>query len=217
MKIFYQTNNNDCGIAITQSLIKHFCKKSISKEELYRESNLKEDGLSILDLEMLNAKYGIHLESYSMSFDEFVQYQTKDYFVLVINRAGEQHYTIAKKSSKKKVTLFDPSLGKTTVSLDELKEMWMDLFILVSKKDVLSKDSKVSIVPILRDKLDVFQVSLLFFVNVFTLAFSILNTYLIKYSFNHVYNHHNFINFVKVIFISLIFFGIFYFGEFLES
>ncbi|WP_216082937.1 cysteine peptidase family C39 domain-containing protein [Candidatus Mycoplasma haematohominis] len=213
MKIYYQTNNNDCGIAVTQSLIQHFFQKEISKEELFQKANIKEEGLSILDLELLNKNYGLHLESYSMDFDEFKEYESQDYFVLVINRNGERHYTIANKKGEK-VTLFDSALGQVVLSIEEVKEIWLDLFISVKP---IQKNLAETNYFSKKEKVNVSNVFLLFVINLVVLFLSVTSTYLIRYSFSHVQSNHELFNLLKVLFVVVLVYGIFHFGEFLEE
>lgn len=213
MKIFYQINNNDCGIAVTQTLIRHFFKREISREELCQESNLREEGLSILDLELLNEKYGLKLESYSMTFEEFKEYRTKDLFLLVINRNGEQHYTIAKKT-RNRIHLFDSSLGKIKLSEEEMKPLWLDIFIKVTPISFKAQKANKSV----RDSgPDAHKLLTLFLVNAIVLLLAILNNYLLRYSINHVFNGHDFRNLAKILGLNILCYLIFYFGELMES
>ena len=66
MHITKQTNHNECGICVLTSLTKFFHKNNIDKISVLNQANVKEQGLSLFDFEILAQKLGINTDTYEM-------------------------------------------------------------------------------------------------------------------------------------------------------
>ncbi len=111
IKITDQTNNNECGICVTKSLINYFYHENISKEELYNNVKIDENGISIFELENLLNQYKINAESYEANLDDLKTIPSKTPFVtLIVNQTG-LHFVIAM-IDKGKIHIYDSAEGK---------------------------------------------------------------------------------------------------------
>lgn len=132
MKIYPQIDDNDCGISVTQSLINYFFNEEIKREQIFSKANITKEGVTLLELEKINESFGVILDSYHLTFEEFKDLKIKDYFVTIINSGGKAHYVIGKKY-KKYVELFDSEKGKIFVKYDQFKNIFLHVFITVKK------------------------------------------------------------------------------------
>ncbi|WP_391591561.1 Peptidase C39, ABC-type bacteriocin transporter [[Mycoplasma] cavipharyngis] len=200
MKIYRQQEIFDCGICVTQSLINFFYHKEISREELISNAKLTQSGMSILDLEEMNKKYGICLDSYELSFDDFVNYQTKDYFILLLNFPSGNHYVIAKKNNNE-ITIYDSLSGKRKISYQQLKEYYANIFIEIKKQ---KNNAKLLNVYIER-KININWIALIkiFIINIIVLALTIISGYFIKTIFNNVIGSNDISNLGTIVFIAV--------------
>jgi len=137
-----QNNTNECGVCVISSLVKYFHKVDL-KTKILDDANLKEDGLSIYDFEILGNKYGIHCEAFQMSLDEFKGYSNKDFFVVLKNNGMYNHYQIIKKK-KARIYIIDSVDGECEVTLDEYCKNFIGIIILVSKKEMETAYKKTS-------------------------------------------------------------------------
>jgi len=131
MTITYQNHENHCGICVINSLVQHYFKQN-NFNQLLSDANIVSNGLSIYDFESLCLKYGIIAESYETNCQELEQLQTKDYFVLMIERNNDNHYVIAKKVSNG-VKIFDSANGEYILSYEQLAKVFCNIFIKISK------------------------------------------------------------------------------------
>ena len=106
MHITKQTNHNECGICVLTSLTKFFHKNNIDKISVLNQANVKEQGLSLFDFEILAQKLGINTDTYEMEWSEFITYKTNDFLVVPIQINTGLHYVIVKKH-KKTLTVYD--------------------------------------------------------------------------------------------------------------
>ncbi|CBY92238.1 ABC transporter ATP-binding protein [Mycoplasma haemofelis str. Langford 1] len=214
MRIYKQNNDNDCGISVTQSLIYHFYGEEVSREELCSKANLNEEGLSILDLEILNKHYGIALESYEMDFEEFQKYETPECFILLIKSNNLYHYVIAQKNSSG-VTLFDSSFGRISIKYPEFKDLYLNVFITIhcDKKacPLLKKAERQSSLY----DLETIRTSALIDLAIF--ALTLIIGFSTQYGFNHIVNNYPITQLGGITILLVASYGIINFGEYIKK
>jgi ABC-type bacteriocin/lantibiotic exporter with double-glycine peptidase domain len=127
-----QINQNECGVCVLATLVHHFYRKEV-KNQLLNEANITNTGLSIFDLESLGVKYGIHFDSYQMSFDELLAMKNDGLLVIIVSKNSALHYTIIKKT-KNSIEMYDSVSGKTIVKQNELKEVFQNVVLIPSKQ-----------------------------------------------------------------------------------
>jgi ABC-type bacteriocin/lantibiotic exporter with double-glycine peptidase domain len=66
MKITKQTNHNECGICVINSLVEYFYHRS-NKIQILNKAKLSSDGLTIYDFETLSNEFGLNAETYQLS------------------------------------------------------------------------------------------------------------------------------------------------------
>ena len=131
MTITYQNHENHCGVCVINSLIQYYFKHD-NFNQLLSDANIVSNGLSVYDFESLCLKYSIIAESYETNCQELEQLQTKDYFVLMIERNNANHYVIAKKVNKG-VKIFDSASGEYILSYEQLSKVFNNVYIKISK------------------------------------------------------------------------------------
>lgn len=214
MKVYPQNNENDCGISVTQSLIKHYYGKEIARDELCSKSNLSEEGLSILDLELLNQEYGIQLTAYEMDYEEFINYETKDYFLLLIRASNLNHYVIAKKK-KKEVIIFDSLKGKLKISYASFKELYLNIFITIEANG--KKNNLITQIQKEKNFHDYEKTAVSALLNIAIFALTLIISFATKYSINHIINNYPVIKLSGIALILVISHLIVNFGEYLKK
>ncbi|UUD37408.1 cysteine peptidase family C39 domain-containing protein [Mycoplasmoides fastidiosum] len=212
MKIYKQQEIFDCGICVTQSLINFFYKKEISREELISNANVSQDGMSILDLEKINQKYGILLDSYELSFEEFIEYKTKDYFILLLDLQSGNHYVIAKKVHDG-IVMFDSVAGKKKLSYAQLKPYYANIFIEIKKQTTSLKLINQQLEQ--KIQIDWVAFSKIFIINIIVLSLTVISGYFIKTIFDSVIASNEISNLGIIIFIAVFGYLTNNFGNFL--
>lgn len=136
INIINQTNEQECGVCVLTALHNHFYGESLGKEQVLDKSNILDSGMTLFDFENLGSKLGIECESYEVKFSEFNSLKINGYFVLLVmtkNGSGN-HFVIARKK-KKYIEIYDScSLKMNTISYNELKQIFLNVVILVKKK-----------------------------------------------------------------------------------
>lgn len=136
INIIIQTNEQECGVCVLTALHNHFYNKKLDKECILEESSISSNGMTIFDFESLGAKLGIECESYEAKFNEFINLKISGYFVMLLmtNSGGMNHYVIARKR-KQYIEIYDScSLQSTKMSYEQLKQIFLNVIILVKKK-----------------------------------------------------------------------------------
>ena len=132
MQITKQTNSNECGMCVVNSLIQHYYKHS-DKNKIVSDAVVTDKGLSIYGFETLCLNNGLEPLSYQLSFDEFKQLDTgKKFFVLLINKENSNHYVIARKTSKG-VYVYDSAYGEYPLTYNQLEKVFLNIYIEVNK------------------------------------------------------------------------------------
>lgn len=137
IEITKQINNNECGVCVINTLLKHFYNQDI-KNKLLDEANITEKGLNIIDFENLCDKYGIGCESFQVSNDELANLNEKKIMVTLINKNGMLHYTIIKKH-KNFIELFDSMDGNYKMLIDDFNNIFSGILIFIKK----NKNNKI--------------------------------------------------------------------------
>ena len=132
MQITKQTNPNECGICVINSLILHYYKHS-DKNKIFSEAVVTDKGLSIYEFETLCLNNGLQPSSYQLSYEEFKQLDTGNkFFVLLLNKENSNHYVIAQKT-KNGVYVYDSSSGEYELTYPKLEKIFLNIYIQIDK------------------------------------------------------------------------------------
>ncbi len=103
-------------------MIHYFYHENVSKEELYNNVKIDENGISIFELEHLLNKYKINAESYEANLEDLKTTPQRTPFVtLIINDSG-LHFVIAM-IEKEKVCIYDSAQGKYEMTFEKFSEV----------------------------------------------------------------------------------------------
>jgi ABC-type bacteriocin/lantibiotic exporter with double-glycine peptidase domain len=148
MQITKQTNPNECGICVINSLVQHHYH-ICDKNTILNEAKLTPDGLSIFNFEVLAQKFGLFAETFQLEPAEFFHLKHNEYFVCPIKKNGGLHYVIVKKH-KQFVEVYDSESGRYESSYQAFVENFAGIIILITKAKV-----KINVKQI--DKPDIFK------------------------------------------------------------
>jgi ABC-type bacteriocin/lantibiotic exporter with double-glycine peptidase domain len=149
MRVTKQSNPNECGICAINSLVEHFYHKDI-KLEIMHNACITPEGLSIFNFECLAQQYGIFIETFQLSWNEFIALRHKEYMVCPIRRSNGLHYVIIKKS-KDKITVYDSIEGEHQMSFQEFAKSFSDIIMMVSKNSYTININRLNKVDLLHN------------------------------------------------------------------
>ncbi|ASP28042.1 hypothetical protein SCORR_v1c02680 [Spiroplasma corruscae] len=141
-----QTNENDCGVAVSSMLINFYCKKNYTLEEVRYVNNISNEMLSMYDIENILLNYGIEFTSYSCSFEELLTLDfNKPILLNILNAKKEEHFILCLKKSKDKFLVADPvNKDIKWESIEHIKKHYQG-YIGISKlvKKIIFKNKKL--------------------------------------------------------------------------
>lgn len=135
MKIELQTNKYECGLCVLVSMHNYFYANKITKQDLYKITTIKNNGISIYELEIIADKLNLDVETYKANYSEFKKYNNNDYFVTYIKSRGYYHFVIIKKTNNL-ITIFDSSGDIKKYSYDEFEDIFCGCIIEFSKRRI---------------------------------------------------------------------------------
>ena len=112
----FQGNDSDCGFAALKMLL---ANKANNKSYLYIRKPSKKKEYTFYELIRYAKKYGFQLTSYEMPVEDFKSIPI-DSLVLL----KENHMVYLEKIGRRRVTYFDPALGKMSVPHKEFMNKW---------------------------------------------------------------------------------------------
>ncbi len=112
----FQGNDSDCGFAALKMLL---ANKANNKSYLYIRKPSKKKEYTFYELIRYAKKYGFQLTSYEMPVEDFKSIPIGSLVLL-----KENHMVYLKKIGRKRVTYFDPALGKMSVPYKEFMNKW---------------------------------------------------------------------------------------------
>lgn len=149
MRVTQQLNNNECGACVINSLINHFYHNE-NYHEVLDYCSINQLGLNLFEFENACLHFGINATSYQLSFNEFINLEINDYFVLLINKKEGNHFVIAMKN-KDNIVIYDSAIGKYDLTYEELGKTFGGILIKVRKL----KKVKIN----LKEKIDWFSLN----------------------------------------------------------
>lgn len=121
--LIYQKEENDCGIACLASIFS-YCNIRYSDEKLWSQFAGKDEGISFKEIIEVSEKYGLGCDCYEADIDDLQTISRKCFPIIAhIVQRGSYHFVIVEKI-KKKVLLFDPSLGEYNLPIEDFKKIW---------------------------------------------------------------------------------------------
>lgn len=142
MKIVYQEKENECGICVVAMLANELRDLSISRSDLVTKADLSNSGISIASLENLARDYGIELESYECSYQEFLNLDKSKYYVVLVKRFTGFHYLIAELKTDK-IKIYDSSKGKYFSSIKDFEKEFANIVFTVKANDLKVEVNKI--------------------------------------------------------------------------
>lgn len=112
----FQGNDSDCGFAALKMLL---ANKANNKSYLYIRKPSKKKEYTFYELIRYAKKYGFQLTSYEIPVEDFKSIPLGSLVLL-----KENHMVYLKKIGRRRVTYFDPALGKMSVPHKEFMNKW---------------------------------------------------------------------------------------------
>ncbi len=141
VKIKKQNDINECGLVVVQSLHREYYSKEIDINELKRKSNMSDKGISIANLILLAEKYGIEMDAFKGTADQFLDADLKGYFACIFDNQGMNHYVIFKKLGKR-ILVFDPVKGRYLLSRKKFTKLFSGIIFGIAKGEYKIKEPK---------------------------------------------------------------------------
>lgn len=139
-----QVQSLDCGIAVIQMIHNYFYDQWISLASLKSNVNYSTEGINILELSALGAKFGIHLESYEGQIDALNNLELKQPIISIIKSDTFLHYIVIDKIKNGYVIYYDPISGRKKISFDDFSKIYNNIIIIATKTSYQhSKEAKI--------------------------------------------------------------------------
>ena len=135
---YYQYNQEDCGAACLATILNYYGRKtsiSILKNKMLYDKN----GANVLSIIETARKYGIDSEAYEGNLEELKEELAQGNFdlplILHLEKIGiGGHYVVLKRIKNKKIFIFDPKEGHTSLSESVFLEQWTGIIICFKDK-----------------------------------------------------------------------------------
>lgn len=211
-KFVKQKTRTDCGIAVSTIIINFLQRTNISLEEIKYSNTIYDNELSFYNIEMLLKNYKIEFKTYYAKFDEFINLEIIDPFVMNVNtKDGYEHFIVVYKKKKTKYLIADPSRNDIKwIDQVELEQKYTGYFGVAKKfaKFKFKKNSLINLAAFLFD--DIKLLTLFFVVSLsFNIVILLANGFLKTYSKNlMIDNNYNkniiFIAYFLIFFIQIV-------------
>ena len=188
LKLVYQINNNDCGIACLLTIIRYY-KSDATREFLIDASCTTSKGSSMYGL--IKALNKLGFKAYGLE-GKIALIDSKKLPVIAhvkINETKElYHYVIISNIGKNKITIEDPSCGRRVISKEEFSKMTTNNYLFIEKT---SRVRKVIKRKIIREELLSFfkkekrKFVVIFITIIFTLILELINLFSLKIILNN--------------------------------
>ena len=188
LKLVFQVNNNDCGIACLLTIVRYY-KSDATREFLINASCTTSKGSSMYGL--IKALNKLGFKAYGLE-GKITSIDPKKLPVIAhvkIDEARElYHYVIISSIGKNKITIEDPSCGRRVISKEEFSKMTTNNYLFIEKT---SRVRKVIKRKIIREELLSFfkkekrKFVVIFITIIFTLILELINLFSLKIILNN--------------------------------
>ena len=187
---YLQTDEKDCGLIVLTSFFKKYYKKKLNINILKSKASYSENGISVFSLTNLGEKIGLSLEALQGDFSSFLSLNIDREIIALILDNNYYHYVIIENKDEEYVYLLDPAKGKIKLKLNDFKNKYLNIIIIVNKNDNI--DEKY----LMHEKLDLFSNNIWPIILMLIMSFlgQILlfgSTYFIKYILDEIITKNN--------------------------
>ena len=137
-----------CGAASLATIMKYYYKDNISEKSILEtakhlvgksDNDLKEKGLSLLDLKKIAEHYGYRAEGFRMKIDSLRL--LKGPIIIFFKPFGYEHFAVLKGVKGNRVYIADPSRGNYRDAIYRFKKEWDGIALVLDKSSKLNDDS----------------------------------------------------------------------------
>lgn len=187
---YLQTDEKDCGLIVLTSFFKKYYRKKLNINILKSKVNYSENGINIFSLTNLGEKIGLTLEALQGDFSSFLSLNIDEEIIALILDNNYYHYVIIENKDEEYVYLLDPAKGKIKLKLNDFKNKYLNIIIIVNKNGNI--DEKY----LIHEKLDLFSNNIWSIILMLIMSFlgQILlfgSTYFIKYILDEIIAKNN--------------------------
>lgn len=131
MLTILQNSNDDCGLAVLRTLLANAHRSS---RYLYLQDKNHRGPYSYLELIKLAGDNGVTLKGYHFkTLEDLKAEKKKNLAIVTMKSANFSHAVIICKIKKKKVLVFDPSVGMKTYKKEDFLEHWDKTALIVEE------------------------------------------------------------------------------------
>lgn len=135
MQVILQETEKECGVCIVTMLANELHDQYVTREDVVEKANLTSAGLSLYDLESLASEFGVELETYECTLEEFKDLNRSKYYVVLVKRMNGLHYVIVQKYQQH-LMIFDSSVGRYKTNWKTFQNEFAGIVSTVSKKNI---------------------------------------------------------------------------------
>lgn len=116
---FYQLDQMDCGPTCLKMVATHFGRDH-SLSAMKAKMNVSREGVSLLDIADVAQEIGFQAMCVKIDFEELLSKELLPCIVFV----HERHFAVVYRTTKHKVYVADPSIGRLSYRHDEFRAIW---------------------------------------------------------------------------------------------
>lgn len=145
-----QTSDYSCGAAALATILTYYFGKATSESDILtyvfthspaaRVAEIKERGLSLLDLKTYAEQQGYKSDGYKVKADRLSRLNRPA--IALINYNGYSHFVVLKGVADGQVFLADPARGNITVPVDEFTKIWNEILLIFKRPSGMSEVPK---------------------------------------------------------------------------
>jgi len=142
-----QNESNDCGIAVIQTMLQHLrietnsLAENLSNVLLSKDIDYDAQGLTLLDMQVILEKYGVHADAYEVEdFNELKKQKTP--YIIMVSNEGMPHFILVHNMNQNEMVISNPAKSKIEIQdVDSIKNIFLGYAICIEK--IIRKPQKV--------------------------------------------------------------------------
>ena len=155
--IVMQQLDYSCGAASLATLMRYYFNEDVTEADLLEtaksvigvsEGQLKEKGLSLLDLKKIAEHYGFRAQGFKLKKEQLKL--LKGPVLIFFKPFGYEHFAVLKGVKGDRVYIADPSRGHYRDAIYRFTKEWTGITLVLDKESTLHEDSSLSLKTIER-------------------------------------------------------------------
>ncbi|WP_027119943.1 cysteine peptidase family C39 domain-containing protein [[Mycoplasma] testudinis] len=133
MQIVLQETENECGACVVTMLAQELHDIDISRSDVLTKAQISSSGMNLENLESLASEFGIELETYECTYQEFKELNQAKYYVVMVRKLNGLHFVIVQKFNNHLI-VYDSAKGKYKISYRDFQNSFANVICCVGTK-----------------------------------------------------------------------------------